>query len=72
MIVVLNWIDGFGADTRVVGIFSNLEEARKACEPIKANTETELKYEEFQFGLVEWDWYEATPLYPKKKRRQRK
>lgn len=72
MIVVLDWVDGFGADTYVVGIFSNLEEARKACESIKANTETELKYEEFQFGFVDWDWYEATPLYSKKKKRQRK
>ena len=63
MIAVLNWFDGFGNDTYVVGSFPNLEEARKACEPIKADTDTELRYEEFQFGLVEWNWYGATPLY---------
>lgn len=63
MIVVLDWFDGFGNDTYVVGVFPNLEEARKAYEPIKTNTETELRYEKFQFGLVEWNWYEATPLY---------
>ncbi len=70
MIAVLDWVDGFGADTSVLGIFPNLEEARKALEPIKANTPTELKYVEFQFGMVDWDWYEATPLYSKKKKRR--
>lgn len=68
MIAVLNWVDGFGNDTCVIGIFPNLEEARKACESIKINTSSKLRYEEFQFGMVDWDWYEATPLYPKKKR----
>lgn len=71
MIAVLDWVDGFGADTYVIGIFPNLEEARKACEPIKANTDSELRYAEFQFGMVDWDWYDATPLYPKKKKQRR-
>ena len=72
MIAVLDWVDGFGADTRVVGIFPSLEEARKACGPIKKNTRTELKYAEFQFGLVDWDWYEAAPLYSQNKKQKRK
>ena len=67
MIAVLDWTDGFGNDTYVMGIFPNLEEARKACEPIKANTSSELRQAKFQFGFVDWDWYEAPLLYPKRK-----
>ena len=72
MIAVLAWVDGFGADTYVAGIFPSLEEARKTCGPINTDTSHELRYEEFQFGIVDWDWYEATPLYPKTKKQRRK
>lgn len=55
MIAVLGWVDGFGNDTQVCGIYPTLEEA-------KANTGEGFRYKEFDFGEVDFDFYEAKEL----------
>ena len=62
MIALLEWIDGFGADTSVKGIFPTLEAAQRYAD--KGD-----KYVEFDFGLVDFDIYDAKEIYPTKKRR---
>lgn len=64
MIALLTWVDGFGADTQVRGIFPTLEAAKRYAE--KGD-----KYVEFDFGLVEFDIYEAKEIYPSKKGRKK-
>jgi hypothetical protein len=62
MIAVLEFVDGFGHDTEVVGIFPTLEAAQKYY------THNFL-YQEFEFGEVSFDLYEAKEAYPRKKKR---
>lgn len=52
MIAVLGFVDGFGADTDVIGIYKNLEEAI-------ANHGNEFQYKAFEFGLVDFDIYDC-------------
>lgn len=52
MIAVLEFVDGFGADTYVTGIYQSLEDAI-------AKHGNEFKYEEFEFGEVDFDIYEC-------------
>ena len=63
MIALLEWVDGFGADTHVRGIFPTLNAAKPYIE--EGN-----RYVEFDFGLVDFDFYEAKKLYPVKKKRK--
>lgn len=63
MIAVLEFVDGFGYDTEVVGIFPTLEAAKKYYHK-------NFLYQEFEFGAVEFDIYEAKEAYPKKKKRR--
>ena len=51
MIAVLVWVDGFGNDTQVCGIYPTLKEA--------ANADESCRYEEFEFGEVNFDYFEA-------------
>ena len=53
MVAVLKYIDGFGADTEVTGIYKSLEDA------IIANYGNEFQYKEFEFGLVDFDIYDC-------------
>ena len=53
MVAVLGYIDGFGADTQVVGIYKSLEDA------IIANYGNKFQYKEFEFGLVDFDIYDC-------------
>ena len=52
MVVVLEYIDGFGADTEIVGIYKNLEDAT-------VNHGNKFQYKEFEFGKVEFDIYDC-------------
>lgn len=52
MIAVLGWVDGFGNDTQVYGIYPTLEEAA-------AYADESCRYEEFEFGEVNFDYFEA-------------
>ena len=53
MVAVLEYIDGFGADTEVAGIYKSLEDA------IIANYGNKFQYKEFEFGLVDFDIYDC-------------
>ena len=63
MIAVLGFVDGFGCDTEVVGIFPTLEAAKKYYQK-------NFLYQEFEFGAVEFDLYEAKESHPTKKKRR--
>jgi hypothetical protein len=63
MIAVLVSVDGFGNDTQVVGIYPTLEIA-------KQHHDYNFRYEEFEFGKVYFDIYDAKEAYPKKKKRR--
>ena len=52
MIALLEWVDGFGMDTSVKGIFPTLDEALRY-----ANEDD--KYVEFDFGLTDFDIYDV-------------
>ena len=65
MVAVLEYIDGFGADTEVVGIYKNLEDA------IIANYGNKFRYKEFEFGKVEFDNYDSN-IYDGGKKQKRK
>ena len=63
MVAVLEFVDGFGHDTEVVGIFPTLEAAQKYYMK-------NFRYQEFEFGAVQFDLYEAKEAYPAKKKRR--
>ena len=70
MIAVLEWVDGFGNDTNVCGIYPTLDEAMKYAE-------IGMKYVEFDFGKTDFDIYDAKDFsfphtkYPKNKKKKR-
>ena len=64
MIAVLEFVDGFGHDTEVVGIFPTLEMAKKYYNH-------NFLYQEFDFGKVSFDLYEAKEAYPTKKQKKK-
>lgn len=75
MIAVLNWTDGFGADTIVSGIFENMEQAVAFVGDLRENAKMghPSRYEEFSFGEVWFDYYEAKEFsIPKKIYREKK
>ncbi len=53
MIAVLGWCDGFGNDGYVKAICSTYEKAKEFHD--KEND----RWVEFNFGKVDFDWYEA-------------
>ena len=61
MIAVLEFVDGFGHDTEVVAIYPTLEIAKKS---IGHN----FRYQEFEFGKVQFDLYDAKEAYGTKKK----
>ena len=65
MVAVLEYIDGFGADTEVVGIYKNLEDAI-------VNYGNKFQYKEFEFGKVEFDIYGCNTYDGGKKQKNRK
>ena len=65
MIAVLRYIDGFGADTEVAGIYKNLEDA-------VINHGNNFQYKEFEFGEVEFDIYDCNTYDIKAVKRKRK
>lgn len=61
MIAVLDWVDGCGADTKVVGIFRTMKDTLDYVGDLteNANREFPLRYQEFDLGEVDFDYYEA-------------
>jgi hypothetical protein len=66
MIAVLEFVDGFGADTNVTGIYQSLEDA------IAAKYGNEFKYQEFEFGKVSFDIYECKTYDGGKKQKKKR
>lgn len=67
MIAVLNWVDGFGADTEVFGIYDSVETARQALS-YDRDTEYPLKYQTIEMNRpCSLDYYEAKYLHPRNK-----
>jgi len=75
MYAVIAWCDGFGYDTLVTGIYKDFEEA---CKHARSNPNSSYpdKIVAFNFGEVDWDYYEIedvrNPLKKKKKRSRKK
>ena len=71
LIAVLGWQDGFGADTYVYGIFDSIENARKVV-PSKLYDDREPRWVNISLNeeALDLDWYEATPLFPSKRKRK--
>lgn len=65
MVAVLEFVDGFGHDTEVIGIYPTLEIA-------KTKFSQNFLYQEFDFGKVCFDLYEAKEAYPKVKKKKKK
>ena len=63
MIAVLSYVDGFGNDTYIEGIYPTLEIA-------KQHYNKNFRYQEFEFGTVTFDIYDAKVAYPEKKKRR--
>lgn len=61
MIAVLGWVDGFGADTKVEGIFRTMADAINYVGDLKKNADRDcpLRYQKFDLGEVDFDYYEA-------------
>ena len=64
MIAVLSYVDGFGNDTHVEGIYPTLEIA-------KQHYSKNFRYQEFEFGTVSFDIYDAKVAYPKKNKERK-
>ena len=62
MIAILNWSGGMCGATQVVGIFPNLSSAKEWVEINYFGRKSSLKYIEFDFGEVEFDYDEANSL----------
>ena len=64
MVAVLGWIDGFGADTQVLAIYPTLAEAERYADK-------ECRYVEFEFGEVDFDFYEAKKFFTSERKKKR-
>ena len=63
MVAVLAYVDGFGNDTYVEGIYPTLEIA-------KQHYSKNFRYQEFEFGKVTFDIQDAREAQAKKKKRR--
>ena len=64
MFAIIAWVDGFGNDGYVRAIYRTFEEAEKHCQEGE-------RWVQFDFGEVDFDWYEATPFKSKSKKRKK-
>ena len=64
MVAVLVYVDGFGNDTQVDAIYSTLEIA-------KQHYNNNFRYQEFEFGKVTFDIYNAKEAYPKERKKKK-
>ena len=72
MIAVLGWCDGFGNDTFVVGIFDDVETARKVCKSSYNDCPT--RYVEVEKNTDQYfDYFDdnAHPLFEKTKKKKK-
>lgn len=71
MYAVVCWCDGFGNDSYVSGIYQTLEEAISNAN-LSKESDTPDKIVEFNFGKVNFDYYECTCITRKRKNKKRK
>ncbi len=77
MIAIMDWTDGFGNDTEVVAIARDMNEAEQFYQDYhdkkKLNypEEFDLRYEEFDFGDVDFCYYEAKKFDIKNKKKKK-
>ena len=72
VIVVMCWCDGFGNDGYPIGVYDSVATARQRLSD-DSNTDYPKRYVKATINQkMEFDWYEATPLFPPKKRGKRK
>lgn len=64
MYAVLGWADGFGNDTVVEGIYKTRQ---KAIEATPRKKRSSYRIQKFEFGEIEFDYYEAKEIIRKKK-----
>lgn len=65
MIAVLGWTDGFGHDTYVRAIYPTLEQAKQYF------TDGD-RWVEFDYGKVNFDWYDANEFRNIKHKKKKK
>lgn len=65
MIAVLGWTDGFGHDTYVRAIYPTLEQAKQYF----TNGD---RWVEFDYGRVNFDWYDANEFRNIKHKKRKK
>ena len=65
MIAVLRYVDGFGNDTYVKAIYPTFEKAKKHF--VKGD-----RWVKFDYGFVDFDWYEANEFFKEEKHREKK
>ena len=65
MIAVLGWTDGFGHDTYVRAIYPTLEQAKQYF----TNGD---RWVEFDYGRVNFDWYDANEFRNIKHKKKKK
>lgn len=64
MVAVLVYVDGFGNDTQVDAIYPTLEIA-------KQHYGENFRYQEFEFGKVAFDIYDAKVAYPNRRKKRK-
>ena len=70
MVALLSWVDGFGADTMVRGVFNTIEEAQEYA---RLSDDQPDKFQIFKTGkTVYFDWYEANSFPSKKNKKKSK
>ena len=62
MIAILNWSGGMCGATQIVGIFPDLSSAKEWIKTSYFGRKSFLRYVEFDFGEIEFDYDEANPL----------
>ena len=64
MVAVIVYVDGFRNDTQVDAIYPTLEIA-------KQHYSENFRYQEFEFGKVDFDIYDAKEAYPKERKKKK-
>ena len=69
MVALLGWVDGFGADTQVKGIFYSVEEAQEYAH---LDGDERDRFQYFKTGkVVYFDWYDANDFPPRNKKKKK-
>lgn len=72
--LVVGWVDGFGADTEIKGIYPTREEAIKHCRFDSSDSGYSDKVAQVNYGEINVDYYELPKVKerPSKKKSRKK